>query len=151
MIFLRSTTLTIKDRVRIIEEAYKFLGTPYCLKGDGKNYQNCSQFVVTVIKNALNIDLPAKVDWLYIVSLIIKPENLQMGDLVFFCRQPRPIGKIATHVAIFVGDNQVIHARQRAGKVVIEPIADFSETIITSKDSAELHQWLEETISLTRS
>ncbi|MFA6492642.1 MAG: NlpC/P60 family protein [Patescibacteria group bacterium] len=144
-------TLTKNDRDKIVEEAYKFLNTPYCLCGDGKNTFNCSQFIVSVIKNALNVDLPAKVDWLYLVSSIVKPENLQAGDLVFFCRQPRPTGRIATHVAIFVGDKKIIHARQRAGKVVIEAIEDFSETLITSKDPNELHQWLEEIISLTRS
>lgn len=142
--------LTKDNRDKIVQAAYKLLGTPFCLNGNSKDTFNCSQFVTTVIHNAMGIDLPQKVDWLYIISSIKKPKELQIGDLVFFCRQPRPKGRIATHVAIYVGGGNIIHARQRAGKVVVEPITDFSETLITSKDDTELHQWLNEVLVLTK-
>lgn len=146
---MRKITLTEADRKRIIEEAHKLLGKPYKLRGDGIDTFNCSQFVVAVIRNALGIDLPPKVDWLFLISKVINQEDLQIGDLVFFCYQPRPKGRIATHVAIYIGNGNIIHARQRAGEVTIEPMIDFSETMITSKNIDVLNSWLNETIQLT--
>ena len=146
---MRRIQLTSADRERIIEEACKLLGTPYCLRGDGRSTFNCSQFVTTVIKNALGIDLPAKVDWLYLVSTIKQLDDLRIGDLVFFRWQRRPKGKIVRHVAIFLGNGQIIHAPQRTSKVVIEPIEDHPFTVITHKDPVLLHQWIDEIISLT--
>jgi hypothetical protein len=48
----------------------------------------------------------------------VAKEDLQKGDLVFFSSS----GKTPTHVGIYIGDNQFIHAASRSKKVVISDL-----------------------------
>ena len=48
---------------------------------------------------------------------------LQPGDLVFFCDPSRSGGKAASHVGIYIGSNQFIHASSGGGKVQIDSLS----------------------------
>jgi cell wall-associated NlpC family hydrolase len=142
-------SLTHVDRELIRQVALQFVDMPFNLTGDGEHSFNCSQFVAKVYRLALDIVLPQKSDWLFLKSKIIPSSELQIGDLVFYCREPRPYGRLATHVAIYIGDNQIINARQGAGGVVIESItAPKKHQILQIKDPAVCEAWLKEILSI---
>jgi len=142
-------TLTIEERQLVCQIARQYLDFPFDLVGDGQNTFNCSQFVAKVYRLALDYVLPEKADWLFLKSRVFPITELQMADLVFYCRNPRPRGRLATHVAIYLGDGQIINARQNAGKVLIEPIESLPKhQLLVQKDPLVINQWLQEILSI---
>ena len=142
--------LTEADRQAIVLEAMKWLEVPYKLMGKSKQGVDCSQLVTIVYKNALDINLianrnlPFLASWLFFKLKVIPVEKLKPGDLVFYCFQPRPTGRIATSVAIYIGAGKVIHAGLALRKVAIENLYDYPGVILTKKDAAIMSQWQEE-------
>lgn len=142
--------LTVEDRQKVLHEAMSWLGSPYKLRGMTKNGVDCSQFVMAVYRNALGINLisnsnqPFLASWLFLALEVIHPGKLQPGDLVFYCRRPRPNARAVTSVAIYIGDNKVIHAGLRLRKVAIEPIHDYPGSLILFKDHKVIEAWLAE-------
>lgn len=142
--------LSAADRSLIWQVSMQYLGMPFSLYGDGASTFNCRQLVAKVYQVALNINLPKKVDWLFLTSRIIKTADLQVGDLVFYCREPRPRRRLATHVAIYIGEGEIINARQKAGKVLIEEIHAplKNHILLESKDETICNLWLSEVLSI---
>ena len=50
----------------------------------------------------------------------ISLDQLETGDLVFFSNQ----GEIPTHVGVYLGNDQFLHAEQKAGRVIITNLKD---------------------------
>lgn len=142
--------LTKKDRQKILTEAKSWLGVPYKIKGKDRNGIDCSQLVMAIYRRALGLDLirdqskPFLASWIFFALKVIKPQDLQIGDLVFYCPKSRPKSRLVTSVAIYIGDGQVIHANCRSKKVVIELISDYHGLIVTNKDEKIIDQWLKE-------
>jgi len=135
--------LTDDERNSILREALKWVGVPYLLHGSDRAGIDCSHFVAAVYKNALKINLTPKADWLFLTSSIISLKQSKPGDLVFFCREPRPVCRVATHVAIYYFRNTVIHASYKKGGVAIEPIENIPG-LITEKKDDYLSAWIKE-------
>lgn len=89
----------------------KFLGTPYVWGGTRPSGFDCSGFTGYVYKNALGKTLPRTSGAQYASSKKISKSSLQVGDLVFF----NTSGGGVSHVAIYAGNNKLLHA---AGKKV---------------------------------
>lgn len=85
-----------------VKFAYSILGAPYVWAGEGPGY-DCSG-VTKMAWHAAGVDLPhnASMQWSSPHMSHISRGMLQLGDLVFYSG----LG----HVAIYVGNNQVIHA-----------------------------------------
>lgn len=143
--------LTDSDRQKVLTEALKWLDVSYKLRGNSKSGVDCSQFVMIVYQNALGINLlkkqnrPFLSSWLFLALKVICQRDLRIGDLVFYCREPRPIGRVATHVAIYIGHGNIIHASRKYGMVVIQPLAKV-DGLLNQKDEIVLAQWMEEII-----
>ncbi len=110
----------------LLDEAYAWLGVPYLYGGKTRKGADCSGFVWAVFDEALGIKLPRVSREQGEYCRKIKKSDLRPGDLVFFCT-----GKDkhrVSHVGIYVGDNNMIHASSSIG-ICITPIDSkyFSE------------------------
>ena len=98
----------------VIDLAHKQLGKPYVWGAEGPNSFDCSGLIYYVYKNAAGITLPRTSSAQYSAGVAVSRSNLKEGDLIFSSTDGT--GNI-THVAIYVGDGQMIHA-PRNGKNV---------------------------------
>lgn len=101
-----------------MREAESWLGTPYKFGGTERDGVDCSGFVARVYKDALGISLPrnsrAQRDFCPWADV----SALYPGDLLFFSSDTER--NQVTHVGIFVGDNQMIHASSSRGVIVTD-------------------------------
>jgi len=99
---------------RVVARAKSYQGVPYVWGGTSPSGFDCSGFVhYTFLKNGITI--PRTTDALYTVGKQIAKSILKPGDLVFFTTyKPGP-----SHVGIYVGNKQFIHASSGAGKIVL--------------------------------
>ncbi len=74
---------------------------------------DCSGFVRYVFNQATNLSLPPTARAISQIGKTIPKNDLQPGDLVFF----NTLKSAFSHVGIYMGDNQFIHAPS-SGKVV---------------------------------
>ena len=95
---------------RIITNAMDYLGVPYVFGGTSPYGFDCSGYVQYVFANA-GISLPRTADVQYEVGLPISTTELVAGDLVFFSTYTYG----ASHVGIYLGDNNFIHASSSRG------------------------------------
>ena len=98
----------------VIDLAHKQLGKPYVWGAEGPNSFDCSGLVYYVYKNAASITLPRTSSAQYSAGVAVSRSNLKAGDLIFSSTDGS--GRV-THVAIYVGNGQMIHA-PRTGKNV---------------------------------
>ena len=108
---------------KIVEIAKKYIGIPYVWGGNTpKQGFDCSGLVVYVYKEWSGYQFQLRTR-LYLDGTSIKYSNLVAGDLVFF--DTAGYGNI-THVGIYVGDGQLLHAPKPGTKVRIESMAPGS-------------------------
>ena len=98
----------------VIDLTHKQLGKPYVWGAEGPNSFDCSGLIYYVYKNAASITLPRTSSDQYSAGVAVSRSNLKAGDLIFSSTDGT--GNI-THVAIYVGYGQMIHA-PRNGKNV---------------------------------
>ena len=97
----------------IITTARKYIGVPYVWGGSTPKGFDCSGFVQYVF-NAHGISLPRTSKQQYAVGSWVSKSNLQPGDLVFFDTS----GSGISHLGIYIGDNQFIHASSSKGVII---------------------------------
>lgn len=104
----------------ILKTAYRFMGIPYLWGGTSTKGMDCSGFTKTVyFLNGIILarDASQQVNTGELVDTKDGWTNLQAGDLLFFGRKASGDKKERiTHVAIYIGDGDFIHA---AGRVRI--------------------------------
>jgi peptidoglycan endopeptidase LytE len=100
---------------RFVESALEYRGVRYRYGGVTTRGMDCSGLVVRVLQN-YDIDAPHNSKALYKLGAPVSRENLQPGDLVFF-HTTRPG---ISHVGIYIGDGEFIHASSRKGRVRVE-------------------------------
>lgn len=101
----------------LIQSALDLLGTPYRFGGQTPLVGfDCSGFVGFVFKQSLGITLPRSARGMAELGHSIAPTNLQAGDLVFFNTRKR----VNSHVGIYLGGGEFIHAPTRGGHVRID-------------------------------
>jgi hypothetical protein len=95
--------------------AKQFIGVPYVWAGRSPQGFDCSGFIYYVFRE-FGINLPRMADEQFEVGVwVSKQRDLQLGDLVFFeTYEPGP-----SHVGIYIGAGQFIHASSGADEVVI--------------------------------
>ncbi len=100
-------------RTELVATARRFLGVPYRWGGEDTEGFDCSG--LTMVSYRLNgLDLPRNSRAQFDAGRPIKRQGLKQGDLVFFATQG---GRRITHVGLYVGDGNFIHA-PRAGQTV---------------------------------
>lgn len=108
------------DGENILQTAYRFMGVPYLWGGTSAKGMDCSGFTKTVYYlNGIILprDASQQVHTGELVDTKNGWENLQAGDLLFFGSKANGEKKERiTHVSIYIGDGDFIHA---AGRVRI--------------------------------
>ncbi len=97
--------------------AKQFLGVPYVWGATGPNKFDCSGFTQWVYRD-IGIDIPRVSRDQARVGEYVNYTNLQRGDMVFFSTDKKRIG-VVTHVGIYLGNGDFIHASSVGKKVVI--------------------------------
>lgn len=108
-------------RDSLVKTASDFIGVPYLWGGaSAETGFDCSGLTMTVYQ--LNgLDMPRHSAAQYDAGDTIDRNNLQKGDLVFFATRGR--GKVS-HVGIYIGGGQFIHAPKRGRKICIDSLSD---------------------------
>jgi cell wall-associated NlpC family hydrolase len=102
-------------RTKLVKMAHGFLGLPYRWGGMSRRQGVDCSGLVKMLFAKLRIELPRTSVEQGRSGENIAIQNLQNGDLVFFSSD----GAIPNHVGLYVGENQFIHAEQKAGHVII--------------------------------
>lgn len=116
----------------IVATAKRFLGMPYAWGGSSPSEGfDCSGLTMAVYKvNGLN--LPHSSRGQFKAGTAVKKRNLQKGDLVFFATSKR---RRVSHVGIYVGNNQFIHAPGNNKRVRTESLSNsyFRENYVGAR------------------
>ena len=94
--------------------AFAYIGRPYTMGGVGRPAFDCSGFVGRVYAEA-GYGLPRVSRDQAKVGQAVDLNDLEPGDLVFFAEQGQPI----SHVGMYLGDGELIHASSGQGRVVV--------------------------------
>lgn len=94
----------------MVELALSYLDVPYVYGGASPKGFDCSGFTMYIFSQ-FGYSLPhsATSQW-NSSGEYVEREDLQPGDLVLFCDPSRSNGKACSHVGIYIGDNEFVHA-----------------------------------------
>jgi len=103
----------------VVSYALQFKGNPYVYGGTSlTNGADCSGFVQSVYKH-FGVSLPRTASAQAGAGRYVSWGELQPGDLVFYSGNG---GKSVTHVAIYIGNSQIIHASTPSGGIKVSSV-----------------------------
>lgn len=104
----------IEDRRQaLIQSVDSWMGTPYRFGGTDRSGVDCSAFVRSVYREALDLRLPRTTGEQRRAGTVIDGSEVGFGDLVFF-----RISRTQGHVGVIIGDGQFAHASTSSGVTV---------------------------------
>ena len=126
----RSAEEAVALRGQVRTEALKYQGVPYVWGGTTPRGFDCSGFTQYVFRQVGN---PISRSCYYQLQcgVIVPREDLQCGDLVFF--ENTGDGGFASHVGIYIGNGQLIHAGSKGITVVYLNSAYFDYHYMCSR------------------
>lgn len=101
----------------IVALAKQYIGCPYVYGANGPRAFDCSGFT-SYIYRQMGISIPRGATGQYRSGTPVSSENLQIGDLVFISDPAYTMGYPVSHVGIYVGGGQFIHASSNRGEGV---------------------------------
>ena len=97
---------------KVLSKAQEFLGTKYIFGKKNSSQTDCSGFTQQVFKE-VGVSLPRSAAEQAKIGSTVDIDNLEVGDLLFY----KTYKKEPSHVAIYVGDGQIIHASYKSKRV----------------------------------
>ena len=121
---------TKADREILLEYAKYFKGGKYIWGGTTPEGFDCSGYVQYLYKKQ-NINMPRTAWQQSKIGIEIPKNELKKGDLVFFLTDKSRNIPI-THVGIYMGEGQFIHAASKAQGIIISPLnsGSYAETFV---------------------
>ncbi len=114
---------------RALAFAHEQLGEPYGWGANGPDMWDCSSLMLGAYREA-GITLPRVSKQQYHAGQHVPFDQAQPGDLIFWGTGRDP--SVIHHVAIYLGDNRVLHAPQPGESVEITNVWDGGELIGTA-------------------
>lgn len=105
-----STQAEAATPAELTAEASKYIGVKYVYGGTTVNGFDCSGYTQYVFKR-LGYSIPRTTSLQWNTGTAVSKANLQVGDLVFF----NTTGRVASHVGIYIGNSQFLHAGTSTG------------------------------------
>ncbi|MDR2401542.1 MAG: C40 family peptidase [Deferribacteraceae bacterium] len=118
-------------RDAIVKSANSYIGVPYIWGGSSRRGVDCSGLAQAVYSlNGLSIPRSSREQ--YSRGASISRSSLKPGDLVFFATSG---GKTVSHVGVYVGNNQFIHAPSKGKRVTSASLLDpyFSKVYVGAR------------------
>lgn len=113
--------------VEVINYAFSFIGTPYVWAANGPDAFDCSGFVKYVYSHfGYSMNRVAN-DMYYRDGVAVDRANLQPGDVIFF-GNTYASSETATHVGIYIGNDQFVHASSSKGVTVSQLSSEYYST-----------------------
>ena len=109
---------TVSKGTEVANYAYKFLGKPYVYGATGPNAFDCSG-LTQYVYHKFGVDISRTTYTQVGEGTKVNRSDLRAGDLVFFNTE----GSIS-HVGIYIGDGQFIHAPRTGKPVMVSSLAD---------------------------
>ncbi|OME86610.1 glycoside hydrolase [Paenibacillus sp. FSL A5-0031] len=119
------------ETLNLVSTGKEFIGTPYKFGAPaGVTYAfDCSSFTQFLFKG-LDVSLPRTSVAQATVGEKVPKGSLSMGDLVFF----KTNGKTISHVAIYAGNNKIIHSATSTGVTVSDMTSSYwSKSYVTAR------------------
>lgn len=109
---------TISKGNQVVNYAYNFLGKPYVYGATGPNAFDCSG-LTQYVYNKFGIDISRTTYTQVEEGTKVKRSDLKAGDLVFFNTEGS-----TSHVGIYIGDGEFIHAPRTGKPVMVSSLSD---------------------------
>lgn len=106
---------------KLVDASMDYLGTKYRWGGKTPAGFDCSGFVQYLAKKHLGMDMPRVAADQAKFGTAVSRDQLQPGDLVFF----NTSGRRNSHVGIYIGDNQMVHAPRTGARVRVEKLSSY--------------------------
>jgi len=105
----------------LVLRALSLLGVNYKFGGSSPDTGlDCSGLVRHVFREAAGLGLPRRAVDISAAGEVIRKDELKPGDLVFF----NTLRRAFSHVGIYIGNGQFVHAPSRGGGVRVEDMSD---------------------------
>lgn len=101
----------------VINTGKSYLGTPYKFGVSNSTTRlfDCSSFVQRVFKEAVGKSLPRTSRSQAKSGVSVSKDNLKKGDLIFFKASKTTTNTRITHVAIYAGNDRLLHTYGQPG------------------------------------
>lgn len=121
------------DKQKLLEDAKYFKGGKYVWGGTTPEGFDCSGYVQYLYKKH-HVNLPRTAWAQSKKGMPIDKEDLQKGDLLFFLTDKKR-GIPVTHVGIYIGNGEFIHAASKKRGIIISPIThgSYAKTFVSAR------------------
>lgn len=120
----KSIESEIKDPRIAISNAFRYLGTPYLMGGKDSVAIDCSGLVYRAYKDVYGIKMTHAQGYAMITEKVAK-KDIKPGDLIFMDKDPKD--RAIDHVAIYLGNDMIIHAKGSRGVIVQSYTRDYKK------------------------
>ena len=108
----------------VVALAQQYLGVRYVYGGASPSAFDCSGYTMYIMKQfGYNLPHTATGQWQSGYGTKVSYAEMLPGDLVFFCDPSRSMGKACSHVGIYVGNGQFIHASSSKHGVIYSDLS----------------------------
>lgn len=106
----------VKVGSALVNEAKRWLGTPYRYGGECRSGADCSGMLMVIYRDVAGLKLPRNSAAQCEYCFGIDKRHLSPGDLVFFSTS-KGKGKVS-HVGMYIGSGKMIHASSSRGVII---------------------------------
>ncbi|MFD0715080.1 C40 family peptidase [Paenibacillus sp. GCM10027626] len=118
------TEAATDETLDLVSTGKEYIGTPYEFGAESGSTSSfdCSSFTQFVFKQN-GVSLPRTTSSQALVGEKVEKSELSVGDLVFF----KTNGKSISHVAIYIGDNKILHSASSKGVSIADMTSSYWE------------------------